>query len=690
LASLKSDVALPEFSREPYKMDTARAIAFMRDELNSSSLAAKIEKLFGLPSRNTQSVYPGSVKDISGPNQIPDNFAPAQNFRNDTHTFQLITDEKSLDEFLAGVKDVLAIDTETTGLDQMTARIVGLSLAAAPDRGAYIPIRHIDKSQTDLFGEQLQDSGRKSQLSIDVVKRKLWPVLANPAVVKVGHNMKYDFHILENEGWTTAEIAPVDDTMLLSYVLYGTAHSHGLDELAHLYLGHEMIKFDSLFPPKTRDADKSFAHLDIEQAGAYAAEDAFVTFALYKMFRMKLDADESLKKLYENCDRPLMRILLDMERAGVLVDQSRLAHLSEILHKKSDELAREIWNLAGHEFNIASPQQLAIVLFDELQIAPAGKNRSTDAGVLSELVEAHPIVAKVLEWRSMTKLSGTYVDALPRQIGPDGRIHTTYHQASTNTGRLSSRDPNLQNIPIKTHLGAEIRKCFVAAPGKVLISCDYSQVQLRMMAHVADVAALKESFARGDDVHETTARKIFNLDADAPVSKQQRHTAKTVNFSIIYGISPFGLAAQLDISREAAKHLIDSYMANFPEIGEYMERTKQFAMAHGYVMTPWGRRVELPDVKNPRLRAYALRAAINAPIQGFEADLMRYAMNKVDSLIANQPAIKMIMQVHDEIVLECDAGAAEDWAKKIELEMENAAKISVPLVADYSIGHSWE
>ncbi|MCL1786307.1 MAG: DNA polymerase [Alphaproteobacteria bacterium] len=609
-----------------------------------------------------------------------------------SHAFKIITDAQSLDEFLAGVSDTLAIDTETTGLDQMTARIVGISLATAPDAGVYIPIRHIDKNPNDLFGEiKSETRSQKSEISIDTVKQKLWPILTNDNIIKVGHNIKYDLHILENEGWDTSRIAPIDDTMTLSYILHGTAHAHSLDELAHLYLAHDTIKFDSLFPPKTKDADKNFASLDIGAAGEYAAEDAYITFALYKIFRPKVDADETLRKLYENCDRPLIRILLSMERAGVLVDQARLAGLSTILHKKSDELAREIWALAGKEFNIASPQQLAVVLFDELQIAIPGKNRSTDAGVLSEISEAHAIVPKILEWRSLTKLSGTYADALPRQIGADGRIHTTYHQAGTNTGRLSSSGPNLQNIPIKTELGASIRKCFVAAPGKVLISCDYSQVQLRMMADVADVAALKESFARGDDIHEMTARKIFNIPADAPVGKEQRYAAKTVNFSIIYGISPFGLSAQLDIPQSAAKNLIDSYMANFPAIGEYMERTKQFVMAHGFVATPWGRRIELPDVRNPRTRAYALRAAINAPIQGFEADLMRYAMDKVANVIANhKPQIRMIMQVHDEMVFECDAAAAEDWAQKIKSEMENAAKLSVPLVADYSIGNSWE
>lgn len=696
LVSLKTDVRLPEFSRGPFRFDAGKAMAFVRDNLQSPALEAKIARLFVSPPL----VGSGCEAAEGGLSEESANSSPHRASRGaplkegGTHspTYRLISTESDLDKFLESVEDVLAVDTETTGLNQMTAKLVGISLAASPHHGVYIPLRHAAK-KTDLFGcppdEDKPDS--IAQLDIDLVKRKLWPVLKKHSVVKVGHNLKYDLHVLENEGWDTNEIAPIDDTMLLSYALHGTAHNHNLDELANIYLGHETIKFDSLFPPKMKDADRNFAHLDPKIGGEYSAEDAYVTFALYKAFRPKLDENNSLKKLYENCDLPLLRILMRMERDGALVDQSKLAGLSEILHKNSDALAKQIWHLAGEEFNIGSPQQLAEVLFDKLKIAQPGKSRSTDAGTLGELSDAHPIVSKVLEWRTMAKLAGTYADALPRQIGADGRIHTTYLQTSTNTGRLSSRDPNLQNIPIKTELGGEIRKCFVAPRGRVLVDMDYSQIQLRLLAHIADVAVLKEVFAHNRDIHEETARKIFNVPDGRQVTKDQRRAAKTVNFSIIYGISPFGLAAQLDIPRDAAKNLIDSYLANFPEINKYMEKTKEFALAHGHVMTPWGRRIELPEVRNPRMRAYALRAAVNAPIQGFEADLMRYAMAKIDAMI--KPArgeIQMIMQVHDEIVLECDEDAAEHWAKKIKHEMESVAKLSVPLVADYSIGKNWD
>ena len=496
--------------------------------------------------------------------------------------------------------------------------------------------------------------------------------------------------MLANENWDIAQIAPIDDTMLLSYALHGTLHGHGLDELAQKYLGHVNISFASLFPPKTRDADMHFDMLDIKTATPYAAEDASICMALYEKMRPELDKNEKLRELYEKCDLPLMPVLLKMERAGVLVNRDGLKQLSGIFHQQLTKLESEIWEMAGHEFNIASPKQLGAVLFDELNL-PANKKRSTDAENLNDMIDAHPIIEKILNWRSIAKLAGTYTDALPHQIASDGRIHTTYLQTSTNTGRLSSRDPNLQNIPIKTELGTEIRKCFIAPAGRVLISADYSQIQLRLLADVANVHTFKETFNAGTDIHEQTARRIFDIAADAPVPKDLRRAAKTVNFSIIYGISSFGLAGQLGISRAAAQQIIDSYMAGLPEIKEYIEYIKNFAMTHACVYTPWGRRIELPEVKNPRMRAYAMRAAVNAPIQGFEADLMRCAMVNIDRDIIqpNADKIRMIMQVHDEIIFECDENIANEFAKKIETAMESVAKLSVPLAADYVIGKFW-
>ncbi|MCL2749293.1 MAG: DNA polymerase I [Alphaproteobacteria bacterium] len=657
LVSLKEDVEIPHFPREAFKFNHESFLNFARNELESPSMVSRIEKSF---SGTTAATEHKSHEEEKAHHE----------------SYKLITTEAQLDAFLETVKDILAFDTETTGLNQMADRLVGISMATNGKHGVYVPLRHQTKSE-GLFDET---KSHNNQLPIELVKQKLWKYLTDPHIVKVGHNLKYDFHILANEGWDVMAIEPIDDTMLLSYILHGTKHLHNLDELAKNYLDHETIKFDSLFPPKTKSKDMHFELLPVEVAAPYAAEDSNICFALYELFRKQLDKNESLNKLYEKCDRPLLKVLLGMERAGVLVDQAKLRDLSEIFHKDMALLEKEIWHMAGREFNIGSPLQLATVLYDELKLP---RQKSTDADTLSEL--EHPIAAKILEWRSIAKLAGTYADALPRQIAHDGRIHTTYLQTSTNTGRLSSRDPNLQNIPIKTELGEQIRKCFIAAPGKVLVSADYSQIQLRLLADVADVKTFKETFAADRDIHEDTARKIFGISPHAHVPKDLRAKAKTVNFSIIYGISAFGLSAQLGVPRHEAQKLIDTYLAGLPEVRNYIEKIKKFAIDNGYVFTPWGRKIELPEVRNPRTRAYALRAAINAPIQGFEADIMRHAMINA----AHPEHSTLIMQVHDEIVFECNEGTAEHSAKKIKEIMETAAKLSVPLLAETNISKKW-
>ena len=687
LVTLKKDVDLTGLKIEPLIFNTPKALDFVRNKLESNSLAAKIEKLFPLDKFNTDAnttlfEYAGSACETPSPStEILQSAKYVKKL-----TSQTIQTIDELEKFLSTVKDKIAIDTETTGLNYLDAKIVGISLASDSKHGVYIPIRH--RTQTnDLFAE---NTIAPNQLDIEIVRKKLWPILTDQSITKIGHNLKYDLHIMANEGWDIDKIRPIDDTMLISYALHGTLHGHGLDELAQKYLAHTNISFASLFPPKTKDADMHFDCLDISLATPYAAEDATICMALYDLMRPQLNQNEKLRHLYETCDLPLMPILLKMERAGVLVNKTGLQQLSNIFHDQLSELESEIWNLAGHEFNIASPKQLGTILFDELKL-PANKKRSTDADALNDLIDSHPIIEKILNWRSIAKLAGTYADALPRQIASDGRIHTTYLQTSTNTGRLSSRDPNLQNIPIKTELGEEIRKCFVAPEGKVLISADYSQIQLRLLADVANVHTFKETFNSGKDIHEQTARQIFGIAAGAPVPKDLRRAAKTVNFSIIYGISSFGLSGQLGISRAAAQEIINAYMAGLPEVKEYIEEVKHFATQHACVYTPWGRRIELPEVKNPRMRGYAMRAAVNAPIQGFEADLMRRAMVNIEKEIMkpNSDKIRMIMQVHDEIIFECDENIAEKFAKEIESAMENVAKLSVPLAADYVIGKVW-
>ncbi len=680
LVTLKTDVDLSGLEIRPFVFNKTGALEFVRTQLESNSLTTKIEKLF--PNTNTASDTP----TFSFPNNACEITPPAPRTEPRKMEFETITTISQLRQFLSSVNKILAIDTETTGLNQISDKIVGISIAIDDGHGAYIPIRH-RSAALDLFGT---DTLAPNQISIDAVRDALWPYFTNPDIVKIGHNLKYDLHIMSNEGWDTTQIRPIDDTMLISYALYGARHGHGLDELARTYLGHENIKFSSLFPPKTRDCDMHFDTLAIDTATPYAAEDACICRALYDKMRPELDKQPELRKLYETCDLPLMPVLLEMERNGVLVDRQRLGDLSVVFHEQLQTLGQQIWDLSGHEFNIASPKQLGTVLYDELGL-PANKKRSTDADSLNDLIDAHPIIEKILNWRSVAKLAGTYADALPHQIAHDGRIHTTYLQTSTNTGRLSSRDPNLQNIPAKTALGEQIRKCFVAPLGHVLISVDYSQIQLRLLADMANVKTFKETFSNGADIHAQTARRIFNIPDDQPVPKEMRRAAKTVNFSIIYGVSAFGLSSQLGISRGDAKSIIDSYMAGLPEIQDYIESTKQFAMDNACVYTPWGRRIDLPDVKNPRLRAYAMRAAINAPIQGFEADLMRRAVIEINEKIVrpNSDTIRMIMQVHDEIVFECDASHADEMARAIKSIMENITTLSIPLVAEYNIDTVW-
>ena len=685
LVTLKRDVDLDGLKIAPFCFDKKSALDFISTRVESKSLVAKIEKLFPGDTQTCTPQITEYEKSICPVADIPE--LPEKTSAIGEMDIETITTESQLDEFLSHVKDVIAFDTETTGLNQISDKIVGLSLAYDEKHGAYIPIGHKTKSM-DLFGG---DTIAPNQLSVESVYKKLWPIFTNPNIVKVAHNLKYDLHILDNMGWDIKKITPIDDTMLLSYALYGSLHGHGLDELALKYLNHTNIKFDDLFDAKTKDIDKHFETIDIETAAKYSGEDSIVCMALYKLFRPQLDANEKLRELYETCDIPLCPILCLMEKYGVAVNRDRLNQLSNVFHKQLEKLEGEIYELAGHEFNVGSPKQLAVVLFDELRL-PSGKKQSTDAATLNDLIDVHPIIEKILNWRSVAKLAGTYADALPHQIASDGRIHTTFLQTSTNTGRLSSRNPNLQNIPIKTELGEEIRKCFVAEPGKTLISVDYSQIQLRLLADVANVEMFRETFNAGLDIHEQTARKIFNIPQSESVPKDLRRAAKTINFSIIYGISAFGLANQLNISREEAKKIIDSYMAGLPEIKEYIDYITKFVLENHCVYTPWHRRIEIPESANPRMRGYAIRAAINAPIQGFEADIVRRAMVNVYNKIVepNNNKIKMILQVHDEMIFECDENVAPDFAAQIKTEMESVTKLSVPLLAESIISPIWD
>ncbi|WP_337997741.1 DNA polymerase I [Oleispirillum naphthae] len=611
--------------------------------------------------------------------------------------YELVADEAALARWIARAADLgrVAVDTETTGLNPMTARLVGVSLAVAPGEACYIPLRH------GLIEAQPADGGFDfgsahvavpKQVPVDRAVALLKPLLADAGVLKIGHNIKFDMHVLAGEGLA---VAPIDDTMAMSYALDGAAHGHGMDELALLHLGHRTIPFSEVCGKGKGQI--TFDKVPLEAALAYAAEDADVTFRLHALLRPRL-LQERRVAIYERYDRPLVSILFTMEEEGVAVDDKALAAMSRDFETRMAALEKEVHALAGEAFNLGSPKQLGEILFDKMSLTGGRKSGktgawSTDAEVLDDLAaQGHDLPARVLDWRQLQKLKSTYADALVSQINPKtGRVHTTFAQTITSTGRLSSTDPNLQNIPIRTEEGRRIREAFIAAPGNLLVSADYSQIELRLMAHVGDVAALKAAFAGGADIHAATASQVFGVPVEG-MDPMLRRRAKAINFGIIYGISPFGLARQLDIPQSEARAYIDAYFARYPEIRAYMETTKEFARAHGHVRTPFGRLCATPGIaaKNPAQKAFAERAAINAPIQGGAADIMKRAMIEVDAALAeSRLAAKAILQVHDELVFEVAAADADALVALIKPVMENAVTLSVPLVVDAGKGRTW-
>ncbi|MBN2753189.1 MAG: DNA polymerase I, partial [Rhodospirillaceae bacterium] len=615
----------------------------------------------------------------------------------DRSTYTLVTDEATLAHWIARACDLgmVAVDTETTGLNTMTARLVGVSLAIAPGEACYIPLRHglIETSPTSGgfdFGESHLDAPQ--QIPMDRACALLGPMLADPGVLKIGHNIKYDMHILVGEGMT---VAPIDDTMLMSYALDGGAHGHGMDELALLHFGHQTIPFSEVCGKGKGQI--TFDKVALDTALTYAAEDADITLRLHTLLRARL-LQEQRTGIYQRYDRPLVPILFAMEETGVAVDADALTTMSRDFEARMNILEKQAHDLAGEPFNLASPKQLGEILFDKMSL-PGGRKSSktgaysTDAEVLDDLAAAgHDLPARVLDWRQLQKLKSTYADALVNQINPKtGRVHTTFSLTVTSTGRLSSTDPNLQNIPIRTDEGRRIREAFVAAPGNLLVSADYSQIELRLMAHVGDVSALKAAFADGADIHAATAAQVFGVPIEG-MDPMLRRRAKAINFGIIYGISPFGLARQLAIPQGEAKSYIEAYFARYPEIRDYMETTKDFARSHGHVRTPFGRLCATPGIaaKNPAQRAFAERAAINAPIQGGAADIMKRAMVAVEhALVTSNLTATAILQVHDELVFEVKADQADALISLIKPVMENAVTLSVPLVVDAGPGKSW-
>ncbi|WP_170391309.1 DNA polymerase I [Ruegeria arenilitoris] len=582
----------------------------------------------------------------------------------------------------------LAVDTETTGLNEMIADLVGISLCIEPGKACYIPLTHRDGASDDLFGS---DALAEGQMPLDEALEMLKPVLEDPSILKVGQNMKYDAKIFARYG---VDVAPIDDTMLMSYAMHAGEHGHGMDTLSERYLGHTPIPIKPLLG--SGKSAITFDKVPIDEATAYAAEDADITLRLWKLFKPQLHRVQ-VTTVYETLERPLVPVLAEMEMHGIKVDRDVLSRMSNAFAQKMAGLEAEIHELAGETFNVGSPAQLGEILFDKMGLEGGKKGKtgkySTGADVLEDLATEHELPRRVLDWRQLSKLKSTYTDALQTHINPDtGRVHTSYAITGANTGRLASTDPNLQNIPVRTEEGRRIREAFIAEPGNVLVSLDYSQIELRILAHIADIPALKQAFADGLDIHAMTASEMFDVPLDE-MTPEIRRKAKAINFGVIYGISGFGLARNLRIPRAEAQGFIDRYFERFPGIRRYMDDTIAFAKEHGYVQTLFGRKIHTTEInaKGPHA-GFARRAAINAPIQGTAADVIRRAMVRMPEAIDGLPA-KMLLQVHDELLFEVAEDAVDQTIEIARDVMENApdpaVKLDVKLTVDAGKGANW-
>ncbi|MGY6632914.1 MAG: DNA polymerase I [Alkalilacustris sp.] len=640
------------------------------------------------PSGATPDGTPTGPAPAGGAPDTPPDMPPDTPF--DTGAYVCIRDMDTLHDWLARAqaRGVVAVDTETTGLDEMRAGLVGVSLALAPGEAAYVPLAHTEGGG-DLFGG---DAAQPGQIDFDAALAALKPVLEDAAVLKIGQNVKYDAKILARHG---IRMAPIDDTMLISYAQHGGLHGHGMDTLSERYLGHTPIPIKPLLG--SGKSARSFAAVPIAEATPYAAEDADITFRLWDTLKPRLHRAR-VTTVYETLERPLVGVLAQMEMTGVKVDRATLSRMSNAFAQKMAGLEAEIHDLAGETFNVGSPKQLGEILFERMGLAGGRKGKSgafsTDADTLEDLAaQGHDLPARVLDWRQVAKLKSTYTDALQDHIHPDtGRVHTSYVISGANTGRLASTDPNLQNIPIRTEEGRRIREAFVAADGYRLVSLDYSQIELRILAHVAGIDALKAAFRDGLDIHAMTASEMFGVPLEG-MDPSVRRQAKAINFGVIYGISGFGLARNLRIPREDAQRFIDTYFERFPGIRAYMDDTVAFAKQHGYVQTLFGRKVHTPEInaKGPG-GGFARRGAINAPIQGAAADIIRRAMVRVPAALEGLDA-RMLLTVHDELVFEVAEDAVDRVIERVRAVMEGAAQpalsLDVPLTVDAGVGATW-
>ena len=709
LVRLKDDVPLPMAFEEITlrKPDNQKLFDFAQ-AMEFKSLVAKLGGMFGLEARV------GEVNTPSLPNSQQSGERGQQTFTspfvgevarstgegvkqsNITTHHTLITDEATLAKHLreAAASGIIAFDTETTSLNAMQAEIVGFSFCMQAGTAFYVPLGHVKQGNAapagDLFAVAPQNNLVEGQIPLDIALRHLKQVLEDASILKIGQNIKYDMLVLKKYG---IDVVSIDDTMVMSYCMDAGKTTHGMDAMAERYLGHKCISYDEV--TGTGKSRISFAEVALDKACAYAAEDADITLRLWQVIKSRLIAEKKVT-LYETIERPLIPVLVAMEERGIKLDMPKLKELSHDFESRMRVLEKTIYDLAGGEFNVGSPKQLGEILFEKLAI-PGGKKSAktgsypTGADILEELVaDGFEIAKQVLEWRQLSKLKSTYTDALAEQMNSKtGRVHTSFAMAITSTGRLSSSDPNLQNIPIRTEEGRKIRHAFISERGFKLISADYSQIELRLLAHVADMDSLKQAFKEGKDIHALTASQMFGVPLDQMTSELRRR-AKSINFGIIYGISAHGLAANLGISRAEAADYIGKYFQQYPGIQAYMERTKEFAHKHGYVETIFGRICHVPNIndKNSGMRQFSERAAINAPLQGSAADIIKMAMIKVEQALAGSDA-RMLLQVHDELVLEAPEASANMVAEKVKHIMQSVAHLSVPLLVETGVGDDW-
>ena len=675
LVTLKDDVPVPyEIGELALKPADPEVLGAFLAENELSRLLARVQAKHGAAA--------AAAPATAGP--APDPAARA---------YELVDTAAALQRWIAraSAAGYVAFDTETTSLDAMAAALVGCSMAVVPGEACYVPLGHRGARAEGTL--DLGDGGEApKQIPLREALALLKPLLEAPDVLKIGQNIKYDALVLKRYG---IEVGPVDDTMLLSYVTEGGLHGHGMDELSELHLGVKPIAFKEVAGSGKNAV--SFADVALDKALEYAAEDADITLQLHGVLKPRLLA-ERMVTVYETLERPLIPVLVEMEHAGIRVDAAVLSRLSGDFAQRMGGLEAEIKQLAGEDFNIGSPKQLGEILFEKMSLPGGRKGKTgawgTGADVLEDLAaQGHDLPARVLDWRQLSKLKSTYTDALQTQINPETkRVHTSYAMAATSTGRLASTDPNLQNIPVRTDEGRKIRRAFVAAEGCKLVSADYSQIELRVLAHIADIQALKDAFRDGHDIHAMTAAQVFGV----PLEKMDaatRRSAKAINFGIIYGISAFGLARNLAIPQAEAKQYIDAYFERYPGIRDYMEGTKEFCRRHGYVETLFGRRVHMPGIneKNPARRNFHERAAINAPIQGSAADIIRRAMVRIPgALAAAGLGARMLLQVHDELIFDVPEDEVEETRALVAQVMAGAAHLDVPLVVDTGVGDNWD